>query len=888
MKKNKILFQFFFLTILPLTIAASCGANTKAVNANIKPQIPVGEQNFDLNKANKLQQPDQVIKKKTFKPIVLAQSIQDSAVWKEATTKLKPNEYNLIQNATEFSLNNSAFLAQQKINNEGLKKDILQFFYQVYLNNDKKVSVLTDGFEHFNLYDQKLSLSLRVVFNSDQKTHLVFLNEQIPFVNETIMLKLEINQAKLQPVIRFVNDYYFLNWQIQQARFVINEKEVMVHNFIFNQNNKSHAYNLIFENLTNKQNYFQLASKQDYLNHVDQATITRLVSSNIIHNFNQKLKLAYNANLILKILVTNPDIGSLINQAAVPIAHLLTETGYIPHELFSFFVSVLQSKSDAQGGVLSLVLEHKAQLVEYLQSAISPTFATTFIGILDSFKPNMTAEEKEKALSLFNALPPQFGFIKSLIEAFLEQKSLLELITLASTPSVVEAFESTFQDKKASAILRLLHYFLQKKSNNGVIDLLTQQRRNKGLDQVVIFEYLQMVLDGINPNHNLQNLFLVFGADNPSFNKNNLTNALRTFLTYSDFMLTSTKPDVINNYNDQTLTNVFTNVTIQGKFISALVFDQAHSQVSFDYQVSLSLKKQIKLDLKAWWELLPLSARINGKKLPSKFLSKNFFPHFINFGESDNGLLFNFVADKSQLFFAPIYSWKEQKYYSNYRFAYVLKVFYDDFNAVLSITKEYKTGFLPKGFITNIIVNVLLRSYHQHAYLDLTNWSQAVATNDDYDPYVYTTGLTFRFLDKLDNKAILKKVQVEKKAEKSNWFNKHQNKLIFQHNYWLFWWRPEKDKNSTLGQRPYLSPTTQQNLQKQLFVWGDGFEYNKLLTYNWKNDYFFDPLFSFNLISGFQTPFAYIKSKIWFPFYVYDLQTKALSQSFSYNLFNIG
>lgn len=881
----------------------------------------------------------------------------------KALVEKNANEYGLTQNSNDFAENGDFSTIDG--DSTKLEEDIIGFLNVLYFSNDKEISITNSNVSDIKitndsstsknadssssnsilkLNSSKISFTLTAtISNGNSSTKIKFpWGETTISPNSVQTLKISVSNQTMLPTINEMSGTYYLGWKVKSASVIFKNVTTTVTDLDFTLDSFSKVFYVAYNNLSNVNSYFDLQKKYS------SSLSKNLTDSNFKEQFessidNQQEDYFFYAdmlNSLVSLINKNLPIDQMLRTASKYLVEIFTHIGVIPSEFESLLIEALYGKSDGTTIVnepLINVLYNNRQTIFSLLKHYLGSAYDVIEPIISGLKPGMV--ETDKAYQL----------IKTYVDMLLktvsnedDKTTLSEIIygdilgvqgkTAKSLWDIILTryeFIIKFAQSKISSfsdlgtkVLNLLKTIIKTSENNSyssIVDAIFSSTDSKKS----FMDAVTALIPGISDQ--VKNYLTILVVDNANFDKTHvmaMINSFSTFFenlfTYKDGATSETK------YNER-----YANLVFKHKW-NTLSLNSDNLTVSYSYQLSISLNKEISLNLKTIKDLISkdsfdtlLKQIIKGTISDSlsdvaiSVLSNlqgdlfNFIPDTISFGKGgvdNSNLIYTYTGTNEKIWFNPMI--KNSNYYNGFSVGYNVNIFYYDPSMWNSITNNYKQGdferdlsFIIKvgtstfkyyDFWKPILENVIMRSYNISGRISASDYSEKIATTLTYNPNYYYTNLTFT-----NTSSSLQT------SELNNMFSTNNSKNYLTQPNDVTWSgnttetingktliATEENKKNVLGKMYKINDSN--NSSYTNLGYGYDFEFDPILNFSTSLQFIIDINVSFlnvkaNVNYKIDLGASVYTSTIYFPINFYDTTNKKLVSSVSknYTYFNV-
>lgn len=736
MKKNKKI-KLFKIFAFPLVISitsvpiSSCSYNK---NLEYKPnQTPPKDLNeTENNLGSKEILDNEIASSKEIKSNVELQ-------------ELNSHEYGLKQNYLDF-LDNSDF-SKNETTKDLLIKDLLGYLNTLFFENNKSISItkaslkkwIDDGTNNnLILGKNKISFTLNTVISSKSLTNFVIENNSFSLTKDfEYNLEIEVVDQVIKPTIEKYNNKFYLGWKVDQAIFSFNNKS-FTKEFLPTKNSFSQAFYITYNNLSNKDTYFDLKNKyeKEFGETVNQENIKNLVEQKVNNEMSMYFYGADAINNLLIEIKNEQPINKLIEKSSNYLFNLISKLGIIPNEFSEILKQVLYIDSDAvtnnSKNLIDIIYENKNKILSLLKSYLGSGYDVV-APLIQHIEPNMKEDNESYRLIL--------EYLDKYLKNDKQLKTIItsDILGVTGTP---KNFWSLIWDNFDFLISKIKGFVSNNSTLNSLIDLISLMfTKNDKKEFISIYDSIfasdenktkfANALIKLLPT-SLSNYVSIFINNNPSFTKDNLKALISSVSDLINKMFTYKKDMDINKpYYERYENLIFTRDWITTPKLNK---KDSNMLVSFEYKVAFKINTKIDVNLSFVKSLISQNSfdliieqltKINKDSLVKMINEKvsqtqvagqkvsletdastminnefekiknyffDFLPNVISLGADENLLSFNFKATNQEVWFDPSFNTKDSSYYLGFSVGYDLSIFYDDPAMINSIAKNFSVN----------------------------------------------------------------------------------------------------------------------------------------------------------------------------------------------------
>ena len=782
----KINFKKKVIAVTGLGVAGVTAATAASVLTAYKDQIdnkqstdvdvPVNDDTgLDVDPGNQIVTPVETPKQDIVEPEVDWNEYRDGTIPSSVISRISEinlnfqqahaNDYGLEQNYNEFNQNGD--FTKYTASAEKIKTDLYLFADSLWVENGKSFDILSFSINNFsfvaNNKNEIILGSSRVSFDLDFEIS-AFKDTQITIFNKTFdlpkgtdtNLNISVNWQVVKPVINELTNEFYLGWEVDNANVKLGD---LTFSGVLSptKNSYSYAFQYIFDDLTDKQNYVELYKKyQPSVLNMDQETLKNRISNYYDQQFSDSLDYIDMGIKVLDILRKNPDIKTFLSGSMPYVAKIITKLNILPS-----FLDPLLSEGFANQNLpfVSVFQKNKQAVINYINQNM-PDLASLASPIIEGIGPNMNYDQINELKSLLL----YFGLDESIIEIFVNDflgqngkpKPLYDLL-VDNISKILPLIITDANNEVVSGIMGIVNLFIKPDSKNNltpIFSVIFDGKTNKqtflsAIGKVLNLTAVSNILDIVFVNNQYMNLQSIQGILNSIYN------------FASEFFARK------ENYTD--FKTGYKNLDFVSYFQRDPVINKQNQTISFRYLNYFIMKKEISLDLlpikgmisgNQVWELINSFQDLSGYAwaINKEWLYQgvmSFIPNSISVGGTKLSItsVYNEAAN-APLYFDPIKNGTD--YNLGFKFDYKTTVNFSDQNLVSSLTNPFNSNFNWKqigpvlvwgdyyysDFWRSILSNVIARDYEFTSRAHIQYSSQVVGNVLTYDPNLYTTGFT--------------------------------------------------------------------------------------------------------------------------------------------------
>ncbi|BAC44396.1 hypothetical protein D8X55_02095 [Malacoplasma penetrans] len=856
----------------------------------------------------------------------------------------KPNEYGLTQNYNDFGINGdfSKYLGDKA----KIPEDILGYLNHLYYVNNKTVSITNSNLKKVSFTEldsnnklvfnkTKISFELEAKVSSKELSDFVIGDEKFSLPKDTsLTLTIKADEQILKPTIQKHGQKFYLGWVLDKVFVSFNNKDFEILNFKPTENSFSKAFYFSFNDLSEKQTYFDL--KEKYQKDFGQSINSESIKKYLEEKINRETSLYFDYmdlanNLINEIAIDQP-VNKLIEKSALYLIDIITKIGIIPDGIDAILKEAITANGSSNSNTLiQVIVNNKNKILSILKSYLGSAYDIVQ-PLLENLETNMTADNSSYKLIMeyVGQFVGKDDPIRNLITGDIlgvtsQAKSLLDILWTNLDTILAKIKEATKNNPTLTSLIDLLTIIFTKDSSANEYGSIYDSMFGSDEAKQKVINAIKNLLPA-NVGEYIDILFV----NNKSFDKTNFQKIIQSFANFFKGLFEYKTESTDKTSFDQR----YKNLSFAKTWVNNPVVNKQNNLITttFKYEVKASISTAVTLDMvplkniisqESFNTLINKIANLSGtnaslaesniypdlKKYLFNFLPDNFV--FGGNGKDTNALIFTYSGDNEEIWFSP--EKKGSDYYLGFSVGYGLNIFYDDPNLwkTIASNSNYVKGvfeaskrilliatakfkFWYYDFWKSIFQNVLMRSYDINSRFYISDYSTKIADYSSYNPNYYYTNLSF--VNNVNNvnvneiKTMFDLSKAENFKEENSRFTDEQVK----DSNTLMW--ANKDSEVVNGIMPVTNLTNLKTMKDKMFTFSD-------LNSNFKNleyglDYSFNTLFNFSTKLEFQVTVSLVsvdvhptislsaglfKSNLFLPVNFYDVTNKRLVNNFSKN-----
>ncbi len=690
-------------------------------------------------------------------------------------------------------------VALTNVNKDYLKLDVYSLLERIYKSSDSKIDLsITKENINFDTTNDSISIDFEITISNTNKLARYFVvNNKEFFVTPftTRILKIKAPMQKLTYTINYdaSTKRNYLQWLCENVSFQVDDKIFDVKDFSFNLK-KSYAIPYFVKNIfVENQNYIN-ESEFD-LKKLTSEEVKQDIANHFITTRESILKYIGYAHPILQEIVKNESLDKTIKTLAPTIANILVESKLIDQALVPFVVDLLSNEK----GILTIFNEQKEVFTNIISKFLKDSSIPieSINEILKDLSPSMTDEKKEMFLNLIKSdfIPAQYQpILISISQLVFNDSNILNLID-AIFGELNEQVQGLLpQTELIKSIFSFLKFAFTKNQDGTYENTLQLLFKDKNFVASILKNILPVFgMDGY------EKMIDQIYTNNNNFNITKFTNLLNTsIIPFAEFLATKENYEIVSQFVTQNNNDVYS-------------YNKNTQQVTYKYELNFVFKKEFRLELQPFYNILPPNMDVNGTNVPiSIILGVDVLPYFFTFGVNDS-LDMLFSANNNYLYLTPVQ--ELDHYVFNYTIPYTVDFKLNMPSGFDKMFREYDEKLfgwdwgldtIPWGFIKSFSYSFLFPSYTLSGSLNAThsNW-----LNYNYLPSLPSLDLTFKWNELTD--AQLQSLSTFIQSTDSNTYVVHN--------------KSGKERTFT-GKKPVLIESKREELQNMMFTIGEGFK----------------------------------------------------------------
>lgn len=631
------------------------------------------------------------------------------------------NEYKLLMNFDDFNKNFT--FDTVNILEDGLKTDIANYVYNMWVSSDKKLEIklFKDFAYKYDKENKTISFEISlVVTNKTNNVKYFSFSGKDYYVpeNHSSNLNIKVDSQK-------VNFYFIesnstnkeLGWKVDNVQINFLDQKSTVNNFSLALPNVGlHSLPYSINGVTSKNNYLDAEKEWDKY-YFDQNQYRTYLENYLMDTTKMSIGLIGSSGNLLNSIANNPSLKDFLSgDGGSELINLLVYSNVIDKNISEFLKDLINPEVP-----LTIAIQNN---VDAIAKFVTNNFDSDLVSedlikdILSIVSPNMSESQKEQIESLLSIIPENLSFIKNIVNLVFENKTswdILEYVLTNYSQNIADNVgEITNNKDLVNDIIKLLQSLITKNESGtyqGILDVLSSQK-------ILLKSLINAIFNLFGMGNSFGTLFDDLYTNNDKITVTNIQTALRdSIIPLTRFLGSS------SNYK------------IENSYIKNLEFNG--NKISYEYQIKFVFSTNFKFNLKPIYALLPNSINYNNIPIPVS-LVLTYLPEWIEFGVDDS-ISLTFKSENNEVYKTPIKN-ADGSYTMGYTIPQNVKFEMNLPKAVQSIVGQYTyqiawVNTLPWDFITSFLKTLVLKDYEFFDTVKLTN-PQYVISNYEEEQYI--------------------------------------------------------------------------------------------------------------------------------------------------------
>ena len=631
------------------------------------------------------------------------------------------NEYKLLMNFNDFS-NNFTFDKTQ-FSEEGLKIDIANYVYNMWISSGKKLEVqlLKDFTYKYDAENNTISFEIDlVVTNKTNNVKYFSFSGKDYYVPEhhSSNLNIKVENQKV--------NFYFIESNSTNKELAWKVDNVSI-NFL-NQKSVGNNFSLVVPSIglyslpytvngvTTKNNYLE-AEKDWNKYHFSQAEYKTYLENYLKTTATMSIELIGSSGNLLKSIAANPSLKEFLSgEGGKELINLLVNANVIDKDIAPFLKDLINPDTPLTNAIHNNVDSIAKFVVNNFDSDL--VSEDLLKDVLSIISPNMIESQKQQINSFLELIPENLSFVKNIVDLVFKNKTswdILEYVINNNSQHIVDNIGGMVNNKElVDDVVNLLKILLTKKDDGqykGILDVLSEEK-------VIIKSLINTAFNLFGMGNSFAGLFDELYTNNDKITVQNIKNTLdQSVIPLAEFLSNSLNYKVETGYNQD------------------LTFDG--NKISYKYHIKFVFSTNFKFNLTPIYALLPNTINYNIIPIPVS-LVLTYLPEWIQFGINDSINLY-FSAQNTEVYKTPTKN-ANGTYTMGFTIPQTVKFEMNLPKAVQSIIGQYTyqifwVNTLPWDFITSLLKTLVLKDYEFFDTIKISN-SKYVITNYEDEQYI--------------------------------------------------------------------------------------------------------------------------------------------------------
>nr|WP_229503121.1 hypothetical protein [Malacoplasma penetrans] len=603
-KNKKNIIKMLSLSLVGITIAiplSSCGYSNNAFNYDAN-QTPSKDFNNENNNNNNGSSNNSGILDAS---IVESKKVQNNSSLQQEN----PNDFGLTQNYLDFANNGSfnKYLGDKSI----IYEDILGYLNFLYYKNNKQISFTNSNIKDLKFLEvdasnklilnkSKISFELVVTVSTNELSEFVIGDKKFNLAKDhssTLIIK-SVDQT-LKPTIEKQGEKFYLGWFLDKVSVSFNNQDFEILNFKPTANSFSKAFYFSFNNLSDKQSYFDLKEKyqKDFENQISNESVKKDLEEKI--NSETALYFDYMdiANNLINEIATDQPVNYLVQKASVYLIDIVTKIGIIPQGIDAILKEAIKiDGSNKSLTLLEVIVNNKEKILSILKSYLGSAYDIVE-PLLINLQINMKEDNPSYKLLLeyVNQFVGKDDPIRKLITGDIlgvtsSAKSLFDIVWSNIETILNKIKEATQNDKTLTSLINLLTIIFTKDStSNQFVSIYDSLFKSKETKQKFINSIVSLLPANISEYLN------ILIIDNSAVNKELMLKITKSFANFFKGLYEHKSDADDTTSFDQRYKNLsFTKTWVT----SPTVTKKDVITTTFNYEIKASIINAVDLDIK--------------------------------------------------------------------------------------------------------------------------------------------------------------------------------------------------------------------------------------------------------------------------------------------------
>ena len=630
-------------------------------------------------------------------------------------TSIDSNEYKLLMNLNDFS-NNFTFDKTQ-FSEEGLKTDIANYVYNMWISSGKKLEVqlLKDFTYKYDAKNNTISFEIDlVVTNKTNNVKYFSFSGKDYYVPEhhSSNLNIKVENQKV--------NFYFIESNSNNKELAWKVDNVSI-NFL-NQKSVGNNFSLVVPSIglyslpytvngvTSKNNYLE-AEKDWNKYHFSEAEYKTYLENYLKTTATMSIGLIGSSGNLLKSIAANPSLKDFLSgQGGEELINLLVNANVIDKDIAPFLKDLINPNTPLTNAIHNNVNSIAKFVVNNFDSDL--VSEDLLKDVLSIISPNMTESQKQQINSFLELIPENLSFVKDIVDLVFQNKTTWDILEyVINRQDIVDNIGGMVNNKDlVNDVVNLLKILLTKKEDGkyeGILDILSREK-------VLVKSLINTAFNLFGMGSSFAGLFDELYTNNDKITVPNIQSALKdSIIPLAQFLSNS------SNYKVET------------RYTEDLAFDG--NKISYKYQIKFVFSTNFRFNLTPIYALLPNTINYNIIPIPVS-LVLTYLPEWIEFGTNDS-INLNFSAENTEVYKTPTKN-ANGTYTMGFTIPQTVKFEMNLPEAVQSIIGQYTyqifwVNTLPWDFITSLLKTLVLKDYEFFDTVKISNSKYVIANYED-------------------------------------------------------------------------------------------------------------------------------------------------------------
>ena len=624
------------------------------------------------------------------------------------------NQYKLLMNLNDFT-NNFTFDKTQ-FSEEGLKTDISNYVYNMWISSGKKLEVqlLKDFTYKYDAENNTISFEIDlVVTNKTNNVKYFSFSGKDYYVPEhhSSNLSIKVENQKV--------NFYFIESSSTNKELAWKVDNVSI-NFL-NQKSVGNNFSLVVPSIglyslpytvngvTTKNNYLE-AEKDWNKYHFSEAEYKTYLENYLKTTATMSIGLIGSSGNLLKSIANNPSLKDFLSgDGGKELINLLVNANVIDKDIAPFLNDLINPSTP----LINAIHNNVDSIAKFVVNNFDSDLVSEDLlkDVLSIISPNMTESQKQQINSFLELIPENLSFVKNIVDLVFQNKTSWDILEyVINSQDIVDNIGGMVNNKElVNDVVKLLKILLTKKEDKyeGILDVLSREK-------VLVKSLINTAFNLFGMGSSFAGLFDDLYTNNDKITVQNIQNALKdSIIPLAEFLS--------NSLNYKVETGYTTDLTFDG------------NKISYQYQIKFIFSKEFEFKLTPIYALLPNTINYNSIPIPVS-LVLTYLPEWIQFG-IDDSINLNFSAQNNEVYKTPTKN-ANGTYTMGFTIPQTVKFEMNLPKAVQSIIGQYTyqifwVNTLPWDFITSLLKTLVLKDYEFFDTVKISNSKYVIANYED-------------------------------------------------------------------------------------------------------------------------------------------------------------